>query len=151
YEWIFNDLAAVLLNNIKERCVNRRLGQNGIAWFCQGLRGDRCTGHNARTERWPIWCARPRVAPARRMDHGVVAPPSRERLAAGADGEILVWTVIGPGTALVFAPMATFFWRRTPHLERGYDVGRRGSVVAGFVVVLVIVLVHGFVGVELGG
>jgi len=72
-------------------------------------------------------------------------------LAAGADGEILVWTVIGPGTALVFAPMATFFWRRTPHLERGYDVGRPGSVVAGFVVVLVIVLVHGFVGVELGG
>ena len=71
-------------------------------------------------------------------------------LAAGADGEIFVWTIIGPATALVFAPMATFFWRRTPHLAHRYDVGRPVTVVAAFVVVLAIVLLHGAVGIELG-
>lgn len=72
-------------------------------------------------------------------------------LAAGADGEILLWTIIGPATALVFAPMATFFWRRTPHLEHGYDVGQPSVVATGFAVVLAVVLIHGFVGIELGG
>ncbi|MGO1174480.1 MAG: hypothetical protein ACTHXO_01630 [Actinomycetaceae bacterium] len=71
-------------------------------------------------------------------------------LLAGVGGEILAWTIIGPATALVFAPMATIFWRRVPYLDRPWSVGSTPAIVAGLVVAVAIVAVHAVVGVELG-
>lgn len=70
-------------------------------------------------------------------------------LLAGLDGQMLVATVIGPATALVFAPMATFFWTRTPHRHLPWAV-RVGPAVVVAVVVTVVVLLHAVAPVRLG-
>ncbi|MGC5629147.1 hypothetical protein ACPYO6_13015 [Georgenia sp. Z1344] len=69
---------------------------------------------------------------------------------AGLDGELFAWTIIGPSTALVFAPMATIFWKAVPYRRRPWSVGATPVVVAGLVVAVAIVAVHAIVGVELG-
>ncbi|MFD1716638.1 hypothetical protein [Georgenia deserti] len=70
---------------------------------------------------------------------------------AGADPEYLVITVVGPATALVFAPMAIFFWTRTPHRRMPWDVGSVRTAAILLALAVALVLVHALAGVRLGG
>lgn len=69
---------------------------------------------------------------------------------ADLQGELLVATVLGPVTSLVFAPMATFFWTRTPHLSMPYRISM-GPAAILFAAAVVVVLIHAAFPVHVGG
>lgn len=70
--------------------------------------------------------------------------------ASGLDGQLLVATTIGPVTALVFAPMATFFWKRTPHRHLPWSVSS-GPALVLVLVLAAIVLLHALAPITYGG
>ncbi|GAA4778680.1 hypothetical protein [Citricoccus nitrophenolicus] len=71
-------------------------------------------------------------------------------LISGYSAEYLVPTLMGATTTLVFAPMATFWWQRVPHLHRPWDHG--SPVVQGVMLVLAIAVVlwHALAPVTIG-
>ncbi|MFC7402525.1 hypothetical protein [Citricoccus sp. GCM10030269] len=71
-------------------------------------------------------------------------------LISGQEAEMFVAITVGPTTALVFAPMATFFWQKTPHLRRPWRQGTAGVQATVLIVVVAIVLWHAFFPVAIG-
>lgn len=71
-------------------------------------------------------------------------------LIVGNHAEYLVPTVIGATTALVFAPMATFWWRKVPHLHQPWSHGSPVVQVTVLVLAIAVVLWHALAPVTIG-
>ncbi|MGM7667169.1 hypothetical protein [Microbacterium sp. A93] len=71
-------------------------------------------------------------------------------LIAGYNAEHLVPTLIGATTALVFAPLATIWWQRVPHLHQPWSHGSPVVQVVVLVLAIAVVLWHALAPVTIG-